>query len=166
LTEYGVLAYSFSNPQTYWELRWQLQPTQTSTNVDDTLKITEYMKKHDCHSILEIGCGLGENRNLEGYLGLDFSLEALRKSKLKRFIYADLTEEIPLSDKSFDCFLSREVLLHISHEKIGFVANELERVTRKVGIVREPEPFKETQPHCFNHDLPSLFKGLPLERLN
>lgn len=133
-------------------------PNQTGTQ-SDTHKIESLMRHFDCLNILEIGCGLYPLSKLPGYTGIDFSETVTSNLPV---LNVDITQELPFCDKSFDCFLSRNVLLHIPHDKIGVTVSELRRVTQKVGFIQEPEPFKETQPHCFSHNLKELFAEFPL----
>lgn len=154
----------YSNPQRYWNKRWGLALktehwTKQSKEKERQI-ITNVLKRCRCANILEVGCGEATLRELPGYLGLDFSLEALRKSGLQNFICADVTEKIPLPDKSQDAVLSRFVLLHIPFDKIDAAIREISRVAKKCVILREPwslEP-KHSQPHSFSHNLPELFK--------
>lgn len=154
----------YTNPQKYWDMRWKLglkaeERTEHSTKVQ-LQEITNVMRQHGCSNILEVGCGKTGLHELPGYLGLDFSLESLRKSGLKQFIYADITEKIPLPDKSQDAVLSRFVLLHIPFDKIDVAVREISRVAKKCVILYEPWSLKvkHSQPHCFSHNLPVLFK--------
>lgn len=153
----------YRNPERYWSKRWKLIPGRTWTPKKDIERILCIMAQYQCTSVLEVGCGLDPCVGLPGYVACDFSRTVTRK--LSFVVQADLTDKLPFADKSFDCFLSRYVLLHIPHEKIETAVRELIRVTRKLGIIQEPSSFKETQPHCFSHDLPALFHGFPLERI-
>ena len=154
----------YGNPQEYWNMRWGLNLKAeywTKHHEQKQLqRITNAMKQHKCTNILEVGCGKAELRRLPGYLGLDFSLEALKKSGLQNFIYADITKKIPLPDKSQDAVLSRFVLLHISSDKIDVAVREISRVAKKCVILYEPWSLKpkHSQPHCFSHNLLGLFK--------
>jgi ubiquinone/menaquinone biosynthesis C-methylase UbiE len=117
------------------------------------------MKKLDCNNILEIGCGKGEFRTLPNYTPLDFSKSVLNKYGLEGYVYADITNKIPLPDKTFDCAMTRYVLMHIPTDKIENAVKEISRVTKKAFITTETcnsaVPLKS---HCFNHDLKALFK--------
>jgi ubiquinone/menaquinone biosynthesis C-methylase UbiE len=88
-------------------------------------------------------------------------LESIKRSGLKEAIFADVTNHIPLPDKSFDAAFTRYVLLHILPNKIENAAAEISRVTAKCIILYEPpyEPNKpQVQPHSFNHNLPQIFR--------
>ncbi|UCH31487.1 MAG: class I SAM-dependent methyltransferase [Candidatus Bathyarchaeota archaeon] len=156
----------YSNPQRYWNSRWK---SDLSAEIktgritkEESEAILNLMTMHSCKNVLEIGCGKASLRYaLPNYLGLDFSLEALEKSGLDTFIYADITKRIPLPDKSQDAILSRYVLLHIPFSKIENAIKEISRVAKHVVILREPygRVKKHDQPHCFLHNLPKLFES-------
>ncbi len=154
----------YGEPQKYWNSRWKAKlPAKISTQQvlgKEFENIRNIMEKHSCQNVLEIGCGKAILRNLPGYLGLDFSLEALKKSELTSFIYADITKQIPLPDKSQDAVLSRYVLLHIPCSEIESAVKEISRVAKNAIILREPYGTnkEQVQPHCFVHNLPELFK--------
>jgi len=152
----------YGKPQNYWDSRWRFKlnaeyrTEQTSWELLGVIK--ELMEKHCCNSILEIGCGRAILRELPNYLGLDFSFEALKQSKLKTFIYADITNKIPLPANSQDAVLSKFVLLHIPPSKIDTAVAEICRVASKLVILKEPYGTpKHEQPHCWRHNLPELF---------
>jgi len=117
------------------------------------------MKKLDCNNVLEIGCGRAEFRTLPNYTPLDFSKKVLNKYGLKGYVCADITSKIPLPDKTFDCAMTRYVLMHIPTGKIENAVKEISRVTKKAIITTETcnstVPLKS---HCFNHDLRALFQ--------
>lgn len=161
----------YKNPQTYWEKRYSLklksdlyQEQQATAEIADcSNRIKQFMEQTGSQSILEIGCGRGKHRNLPGWTGLDFSINALKQSGLKEFIYGDFTKHIPLPDKSFDCVMCQSVLLHVTDEKIGFVASEMCRIARKLVIVSEPKIAGCSGNYSFKHDLNNLFGAVPFE---
>ncbi len=154
----------YDDAQKYWNRRWKfdLNAEQVTGQRGGQLfyTIESLMQKYDCGNILEVGCGRAVLRKLPNYLGLDFSFEALKQSGLERFIYADITEKVPLPTDSQDAVLSRFVLLHIPYSKIGMAVAEICRVASKLIILEEPhgKP-KHEQPHCWRHDLPRLFSN-------
>lgn len=155
---------SYRNPRRYWNARWKLdvETERKTTELDKKLfsKIKKLMQNNKCENILEIGCGQAQLRDLPNYTGLDFSFDVLKGNRLKKFIYADMTEQIPVPDKTFDVTLSKFVLLHIPFDKIEQAIKEISRVTKKLVILKEPwgTRSKHSQPHCFSHNLPKLFK--------
>ena len=148
---------SYSDPQKYWDKRWEFDEEKTSLK-DYEKRIQELMVKLRCNNILDIGCGSATLRNLRGYLGLDFSHIILNKSQLTEYIYADFSKHIPLPDSCFDAALCANVLLHVPPSKIDKAIDEICRVARNVIILIETYKFKSNQPHCFAHNLPNLFK--------
>lgn len=156
-----VIRYSY--PRRYWDFRWKHNlkvETEKEGRRSYFKTVANIMKQFECSNILEVGCGEAYLRELPNYLGLDFSLEALRKSGLQHFVHADITRKIPLPSKSYDAVLSRAVLIHIAPNKIDVAVQEMCRVAKKVVILFEPCGLstQKTQPHCFIHNLPKLFK--------
>jgi len=153
----------YDDPNRYWDKRWDLALKTEVWREGKAARyqsvITEIMKNHDCKNILEIGCGQANLRSLKGYTGLDFSIGALKPSGLKEFIYADISNHIPLPDKTFDAALSIMVLLHIPPNKIDNAIKEISRITKRAIILNEPlNHFEgEMQKHNFSHDLVGLF---------
>ena len=156
----------YGDQRRYWDTRWGIDLNRSldrsidKATFDHAFKITsEIMKKLDCNNILEIGCGKAEFRTLPNYTPLDFSKKVLNKYGLEGFVYADITNRIPLPDKTFDCAMTRYVLMHIPTDKIENAVKEISRVTKRAFITTEtcnsPLPLKS---HCFNHDLKALFQ--------
>ena len=150
----------YNDPKAYWDKRWSLRLIPGRTDYTDVfLTVQKVMEKHECKSVLEIGCGQYPLSALPGHIGLDFSTVALDGSGLRSYICADVTERIPLPDKSVDALYSGNVLLHISPEKIRRVVEEYQRVTRKCIILAEPVKQFKTQYECYWHDTDALFTG-------
>jgi hypothetical protein len=155
----------YGNKQRYWDSRWRLSLKDEEWLAVDReyliLQLTDLMGKHGCVGLLEVGCGAAELKNIKGYVGLDFSLEAIKRSGLKEAIFADITNHIPLPDKCVDVVFCRAVLLHVSHDKIVKAVGELMRVARKMMVFIEPkyDPLAEFNFHCFNHNLKELTNG-------
>jgi hypothetical protein len=155
----------YNNERKYWDTRWKLGLKNEDWNDDFQKRMFTLMKRviteHGCQNILEIGCGRANLRELPGYVGLDLSLEAIKRSGLKEAVFADVTNHVPLPDKSFDAVFMRYVLLHISPSKIERAASEISRVAKKCIILYEP-PYEQgkaqVQPHSFNHNLPEIFQ--------
>jgi SAM-dependent methyltransferase len=155
----------YKDPQKYWNRRWELGLKSEEWSAEMLKRyiemLSEIMCEYKCNNILEIGCGRAQLRGLPGYLGMDFSVKALQRSGLTEFIFADVTNHIPLSDEAFDAVLVRYVLLHVLPEHIEKAASEISRVAKKIVILCEP-PYKrgETQSsiHSFNHNLLEIFR--------
>ena len=160
----------YRNEQKYWDSRWKLGLKDEEWTKDKRERMSKLlenlMAKNQCKTFLDVGCGKAEFRDLHGYVGLDFSLESIKKSRLKEAVFADITNHIPLPDNSFDAAFTRAVFLHIPPNKIERAVSEVCRVTKKCLILQEPhyDPNNtELQIHCFNHNLPEIigrhFKG-------
>lgn len=155
----------YKNPEAYWNTRWTLgldaEKWTQETFQHEFTQITQLMEQYTCHNILEVGCGKAHLRCLKGYIGLDYSLQALKKSEVNTFICADISDrELPIPDQSFDAVMTRFVLLHIPFEKIELAVNNICRIARKLIILKEPSsaiPI-QTHFHCFSYDLQRLFE--------
>lgn len=157
----------YKDERKYWDARWKLGITNEEWDDEFKEKMFALMKnlmsQNGCKNILEIGCGKAKLRELPGYTGADFSLESIKRSGLKEAIFADVTNHIPLPNKSFDAVFTRYVLLHILPEKIEKAVAEISRVTAKSVILYEPlydpsKPQVQAQPHSFNHNLLQMFR--------
>lgn len=153
----------YRNEQKYWNKRWKMGLKDENWSVEQRKTMVErvqnMMQENQCLTFLDVGCGKAELRDLKGYIGLDFSLEGIKKSGLKEAIFADITDHIPLPDKSMDVAFTNYVLLHIRPEKIEKAVSELSRITKKMLILNEPPYCRnglERQIHCFNHNLPEI----------
>lgn len=144
----------------YWNARWfinlkhdRILPESRAQLVYEVEKL---MAQYDCMTILELGCGAEVPlRQMQHAAHLDYSLEALRRSRLDAFIYADVTKNIPLPDKSFDASFSSNLLLHIKDENVVKACAEISRVTKKLVILNESD----------KRDLEGEFVGLMVVRL-
>ena len=149
----------YDNPKKYWNYRWKLTKATENIQYWSHLfsKVQRLMNIYKCKSILDIGCGPAKLKTLKGYIGLDFSIESLKRSKLKSFILADITNKIPLPDNSIDMIFIRNVLIHIKPEELPKAIQEIIRISKTCIVIAET-PSKSTQDHCFRHNYHSLFK--------
>ncbi len=83
--------------------------------------------------VLELGCGIGALRDVHpNYIGLEFSLTALRRFPGKaRRVNADM-QHLPFRDKSVDFIFSWTTLEHVPHPDQTLV--QIERVLKSGGI--------------------------------
>ena len=93
--------------------------------------------------VLEIGCGTGEfscrisGRGLNKIIGLDISLDLIRKAKDKTrdspvvFIIADV-ESLPFKNNIFDAVIGVSILHHL---KVDIAIREIRRILNKGGIL-------------------------------
>ena len=166
---YLKFAVNYRDPQQHWNQRYRLNlksdlqqelaESERHEIAKFDVRIKEVMQAYGCNNILEVGCGRGKHRNLNGWTGLDFSSVALKQSGLTEYIVADFTRHIPLPDKSFDCVMCQSVLLHVPPEKIRYAVFEMQRVASKLIILAEPQGKGDAKKYSFNHDLKELFKG-------
>jgi len=155
----------YKNTRAYWNARWKLgleaeKWTQETLQHEFTL-IAGLMEQYACQNVLEVGCGKAHLRNLKGHIGLDYSLEGLKKSEVNTFIYGDVSDRnLPIPNQSFDAVLTRFVLLHIPFEKIEFAVENICRIGKKLIILKEPTSAvpKQTHFHCFSYNFPKLFE--------
>ena len=153
----------YKDPKRYWDKRWKIRLDEKEDGEYYQrlfAGISRILEDNGCDNVLEIGCGQARFRELPGYLGVDFSLEALRRNKLEAFLYADITKGIPLPDKCFDAAMSTAVLMHIPEGRIKKATSEISRVTKKCIILMESR-LPSNQPHCFLHDYEKLFRDFP-----
>ena len=95
-------------------------------------------------SILEVGCGKGDNlqtlRLLGSYklVGLDSLRYACLETKASGIeVVEGSALNLPFSDESFDLVFSSGLLMHIAPENMGQVKDELWRVSKKYMLVIE-----------------------------
>lgn len=155
----------YGNPKRYWNQRWKLEKPSLGMKKLE-LEIFRFMEETWCRNVLDVGCGVGVLRHLPGYLGLDFSLEILKQSGMKYFVYADFAKVIPFPSNSFDCVVAANVLIHVPPDLIENAVAEIARVASKSIFVVHPDNFPmfvQKQPHCFDYDIKKLFS--PFEDL-
>ena len=159
----------YKDAQHYWDSRYGLKLKsdiyQELQAIDEIAtfesNIIAALAAHGCTSVLEIGCGRGKHRDIPGWVGLDFSINVLKQSGLKEFVYADFTYRIPLPDKSFDCVMCQSVLLHVPPSKIEFVAAEMCRVAKRLVIISEPRIPGDSKNFSFAHNFEKIFNNTP-----
>ena len=133
---------SEKNTYDYWNTRWSLKLREDNLDPKKREKIVwivkNLMNKYDCESVLEVGCGADAPlRDLENAAHLDFSIKALKRSKLSSFIYADITKRIPVPAKTFDASFCSCCLMHLPDQALASACAEVSRVTKKVVILNE-----------------------------
>jgi SAM-dependent methyltransferase len=83
--------------------------------------------------VLELGCGVGALSSIHSnYIGLDFSVEALKKFITPaRHLNGDM-QCLPLKDVSVDCIFSWAALEHVPNPEMALA--EVERVLKAGGV--------------------------------
>lgn len=122
------------------EYRWR----EPDVNV---IKFAKYLKEKGGHKILDLGCGAGRHivyLSKEGFTvwgtdvsdkGLKYAREWLREEDIKvRLKKSDMTK-IPFPDEYFDGVISVNVLHHNVLSNVKKAVDEIERVTKKGGVV-------------------------------
>lgn len=122
------------------EYRWR----EPDVNV---AKFVKYLKEKGSHKILDLGCGVGRHivyLSKEGFSvwgtdvsskGLKYAREWLREEEIKvRLKKSDMTK-IPFPDEYFDGVISVNVLHHNVLPNVKKAVVEIERVTKKGGVV-------------------------------
>lgn len=156
----------YSDPQSYWDKRYDLnlksdwsQERSSPVEIERfNREVAGHMLAYGCSSILEVGCGRGKHRCLPGWVGLDFSVNCLKQSRLTEFVFADFSKHIPLPAGTFDCVMCQYVLLHVPTVLLESAVGEMCRVASKLVIVCEPKAVGDAGNFSFNHDLKKYFK--------
>jgi len=126
------------NTSRYWNTRWTLALRADRVEVELLPCVEEAMERNDCETVLEVGCGAHVPlRKLPRCTHLDFSMNALKRSGLDSFIFADITKGIPVPDNTFDASFSSACLMHIPDELIAKACYEIARVTKTLIILNE-----------------------------
>ncbi len=104
----------------------------------------ELFRENGCHSILDLGCGTGNDvlrLAEEGFqvTGLDFSEHALNLAEPKRiqdatFIRADMVDGLPFVDKRFDAAMANVALHMFDRGTTDTVIQEVRRILRPEGV--------------------------------
>ena len=145
------------NPIKFWNDRRKLglgfyQPISNSEKRQIEVVVKNFGKR-----VLEVGCGTQNFSYLSYYVGVDFSIIALKGQK--DVCCADV-RYLPFRNKCFDVTISRGTLMHVPD--IQGAIDEITRVTRRVVVLREELSVGKLAKHCFNHDYQSLMKGWSL----
>jgi SAM-dependent methyltransferase len=101
----------------------------------------------DAHSVLDIGCGLGENSRAypSGYVGIDNSPPrirfASRRYPASRFILADALR-LPFEERSFDLVMLIDTSHHLTDDQFLEILGQMGRVSRRWVLVSDPVLFE------------------------
>ncbi len=119
--------------RTYWDARYAGGGTSGAGSHGDLAHfkadvISEALRKHDCASVIEFGCGDGENLGLyetKQYTGLDVSRVAVEQCRAiyegdatRRFSHYEPGAPSPGESRRADAVLSLDVLYHVIDDSI------------------------------------------------
>lgn len=153
-------------PHEYWVRR-------VGDNILDAAPMVEVVRRIKPYSVLEVGCGTGLVlealvKMVPNVVGVDFSKPRIQKSKRISEVVLSHACNLPFRKCSFDIVLTRTVLMHVPPENIEKAVHEMVRVSKRHVACEEFYSYKEVQldPHCFNHEYPTLFhrEGLKIVR--
>jgi len=128
--------------------------------LDSMRRIVEWVPTSPNAILLDAGCGSGliikylkSIKFVGTYIGLDILLDALintrKKAGLENILdrvylaQSDLTQSIPLSDKSVDTIIAHFSLYTIRPDKRSYILKEFRRLLRRGGILVLVEPSPE-----------------------
>ena len=101
------------------------------------------LEDYPCKTVLEVGCGLGENcRAVEGdYCGIDNSFPRVQFAQQwypnAHFILGD-ARFLPFGDKSFDMVMLIDTSHHLDDTQLAATIAEIKRVSRKYIVISDP----------------------------
>ena len=124
-------------------------------------KHLEIITKHECKTIIDLGCGTGAQCHIlskHGYtvVGIDATKKMIQIAKNKKidnttFLCANITEN-QYENNSFDCAILTMVLHPNNQEEITKIINEAKRIVTKQGIII-----------ITDYDFGTPIKGKPVE---
>jgi len=143
-------------PEAYAEWSATYDSDRNLTRDLSYVVVRQTLENQHCKSILEIGCGTGNNTGLLAQIGkrvwavdfsacmLDLAREKLRLDNVS-FTAADLTKPWPCAKQSIDLIVCSLVLEHI--RDLDFIFSEAFRVLAPAGrfFICELHPFRQYQ---------------------
>jgi len=152
--------------QSYWEERDSLNSELAALEVTFFNEVLEGIKPK---SIIVFGCGWGRefgfNDKIE-WCGVDFSRRNIRVSHdrdREAHVILAAIQNLPLKNEcAFDLGLTSHVLMHIPHEDIAIVCENIKSVCKAL-MLQESINFQEDF-HQFNHDYEELLKPMLLKK--
>ncbi|HUK99539.1 MAG TPA: methyltransferase domain-containing protein [Nitrospirota bacterium] len=131
-----------------WDNRWSTEQGRADWTApeEDIVHIIPVLRKRDCSTLLDLGCGVGRHCLLfatQGFkvFGVDASPNACRltkKTALETGLSVDirhaLMTELPFEDGSFDYVLAWNVIYHGTQDVVRRTLAEIRRILRPGGI--------------------------------
>lgn len=125
-----------STPREFYEKAFAGEDYSARDLSEHEARVRQIVMEHcsDAPLVLEVGCGRGQLRHLFGdtYLGLDYSLNALRSFDDRAAVCAS-ADLIPVADATFSFVFTIACLEHVPKPDRAFA--ELERVLTPGGIL-------------------------------
>ena len=134
----------------HWDHHWAEEDFDTQEAIIPGSLVASLVEKYLPSSglVLEAGCGIGQwvrylrQQGAEA-IGIDFSVAALRKGKMREFglpvLVADVTH-MPFGDRTFDLCLSLGVVEHFEEGPIAAL-QEAQRILQAGGVLVCTVPF-------------------------
>ena len=154
------------DPKKYWEERGDHYKAEEDPN--DFAILSDLAKNHGVQMILEVGSGYGRIykgfREKASSLNIPyFMCDFAASMRLKCFESTNILPDswdgvtLPYKDKTFDCVVSVNVMLHVPPDKIEAFIKEHKRVAARYLFVISGNQFSEPlAAHCFDHDYDRL----------
>jgi len=165
----------------FWKIRRNWAMGAWGDNVDfHRTVIIEKLKQLQFESLLEVGCGPGQNLYqikkafpTVHLAGIDINEEAIEYAKTKlnsTQLLVGEANKLPFPDKSFDIILTDAVLIYITSWEIKKVVSELKRVAKKALVLVEwhADEYNKYGEVVFNHwvrDYRKLLGDISLTRV-
>lgn len=132
-----------------WDSIYQSEKDNFSSSLESLKNIMLFFKKNNVHSILDLGCGIGEHslylaKNGFDVVGFDISSEAIKLAKQKldkeknlsvKFLQGSMYNKLPSKDNYFDAVISLRTINHGTQEQIWYIISEIYRILKKDGYI-------------------------------
>ncbi len=161
------MPYDYFRYWTYERFVKPWKPQSKGLGVQEYLNLLNTHLRGKYNPILDVGCGGGQYvRLFASSCGIDININRLKQAKARgATVSQGNLLKLPFPDKIFEASYTMQILMHIPDHLIVQALKELLRVTQKrilhIESYREEE--RKMAPHCFNHDLESLYRELGIK---